>query len=45
MNNGLEPLEKDEYWQVIITLTQRQNGRYFADDTFRYIFLVENAWI
>ena len=27
------------------TLTQRQNGRYFADDTFKCIFLNENVCI
>ena len=29
----------------IITLRLRQNGRFFADDIFRYIFLNENVWI
>ena len=27
------------------TLRLRQNGRYFADDTFKCIFLNENVWI
>ena len=27
------------------TLRLRQNGRYFADDTFKCIFFNENAWI
>ena len=27
------------------TLRPRQNGRYFADDIFKCIFLNENAWI
>ena len=29
----------------LITLRLRQNGRHFADDLFKYIFLNENAWI
>ena len=42
------------YWPVfvadpvdtsIITLRPRQNGRHFADDMFKYIFLNENVWI
>ena len=27
------------------TLRPRQNGRHFADDTFKYIFLIENVII
>ena len=27
------------------TLRPRQNGRYFAEDIFKFIFLNENAWI
>ena len=27
------------------TLRQRQNGRHFADDIFKWIFLNENIWI
>ena len=27
------------------TLRPRQNGRYFADDIFKCIFLNENVWI
>ena len=30
---------------VINTLRPRQNGRHFADDIFKYIFLNENVWI
>ena len=30
---------------MINTLRPRQNGRYFADDIFKCIFLIENAWI
>ena len=30
---------------AINTLKPRQNGRYFADDIFKYIFLNENVWI
>ena len=29
----------------INTLRPRQNGRHFADDTFKHIFLNENVWI
>ena len=29
----------------INTLRSRQNGRHFADDTFKRIFLNENVWI
>ena len=29
----------------INTLRPRQNGRHFADDIFKWIFLNENAWI
>ena len=29
----------------INTLRPRQNGRYFAEDTFKRIFLNENVWI
>ena len=31
--------------QNINTLRPRQNGRHFADDIFKYIFLNENVWI
>ena len=31
--------------RVFNTLRPRQNGRHFADDIFKYIFLNENAWI
>ena len=31
--------------QCVNTLRQRQNGRHFADDIFKYIFLNENVWI
>ena len=27
------------------TLRPRQNGRHFADDIFKCIFLIENIWI
>ena len=30
---------------IIITLRPRQNGRHFADDIFKCIFLNENVWI
>ena len=29
----------------INTLRPRQNGRHFADDIFKYIFINENVWI
>ena len=29
----------------INTLRPRQNGRHFADDIFKGIFLIENVWI
>ena len=32
-------------WMCLNTLRPRQNGRYFADDIFKCIFLNENAWI
>ena len=31
--------------QRVNTLRPRQNGRHFADDTFKRIFLTENVWI
>ena len=31
--------------QWVITLRQRQNGRHFADNIFKYIFFNENLWI
>ena len=30
---------------VINTLRSRQNGRYFPDDIFKFIFMNENVWI
>ena len=37
------------YWlvssELVNTLRPRQNGRYFADDIFKCIFLNENVWI
>ena len=30
---------------IIDTLRPRQNGRHFADDIFKFIFLNENVWI
>ena len=40
----------DHSWILLLcceinTLRPRQNGRYFADDIFKYIFLNENVWI
>ena len=42
-SNGLSPVQR----QAINTLRPRQNGRHFADDTFKRIFLKENVriWI
>ena len=33
------------YHEVLNTLRPRQNGRHFADDTFKRIFLNENVCI
>ena len=30
---------------IVNTLRPTQNGRHFPDDTFKYIFLNESAWI
>ena len=39
-------LTKKQIWKMIInTLRPRQNGRHFADDIFKCIFLNENIWI
>ena len=36
----------NEYWIVVLnTLRPRHNGRHFADDIFKWIFLNENIWI
>ena len=33
-------------WDIRLnTLRPRQNGRHFADDIFKCIFLIENVWI
>ena len=32
-------------WSSLNTLRPGQNGRYFADDIFKYIFLNENVWM
>ena len=32
-------------WHHFNTLRLRRNGRHFADDIFKYIFLNENVWI
>ena len=37
-------LLKARFW-LFNTLRPRQNGRHFADDIFKYIFLNENLWI
>ena len=33
------------YWLIFNTLRPRLNGRHFADDTFKCIFLNKNVWI
>ena len=33
------------YWSIVNTLRPRQNGRHFADDTFKRIFMNENVRI
>ena len=35
----------DTFLYILNTLRPKQNGRHFADDTFKYIFLKENVWI
>ena len=35
----------NQCWNVVNTLRPRQNGRHFADDTFKRIFLNENVEI
>ena len=32
-------------WKLLNTLRPRKNGRHFADDIFKCIFLNENVWI
>ena len=40
------PQDKQELIsQMFNTLRLRQNGRHFADDTFKCIFMNENVWI
>ena len=34
-----------QQWEGLNTLRPRQNGRHFADDIFKCIFLDENVWI
>ena len=45
--NHISPLNDGYHTNplCINTLRPKQNGRYFADDTFKCIFLNENAWI
>ena len=42
LNELIGPRESDCYFN---TLRPRQNGRHFADDIFKCIFLNENVWI
>ena len=37
--------ERDKPFELFNTLRQRQNGRHFADDVFKRIFLIETVWI
>ena len=35
-----------QFWNLVInSLRPRKNGRSFADDIFKCIFLTENVWI
>ena len=38
-------LNKQSSWHLFDSLRPRQNGRYFADNIFKCIFLFENVWI
>ena len=39
-------LSRDKYLQQLLnSLMPRENGRHFADDIFKWIFLNENVWI
>ena len=52
-NSSISPDIDRDYWPIIAplgdnefnTLRPRQNGRRFADDIFKCIFLNENVWI
>ena len=35
----------DQFYQNFNTLRPKQDGRHFADDFFKFIFLNENVWI
>ena len=35
----------NQCWFIVNTLRPRQDGRHFPDNIFKYIFLIENAWI
>ena len=39
------PLQMRLPQSIVNTLRPRQNGRHFADDIFKWIFLNENVWI
>ena len=52
MHNLRDVLHETSHYQVVKylyaifnTLRPKQNGRHFADDVFKYIFLNENMWI
>ena len=42
---GAPRLDYLPHWQCIDTLRPRQNGRHFADEMFKCIFVNENVWI
>ena len=51
-SHAFQPISPASVWLFshasgchINTVRPRQNGRHFADDTFKCIFLNENAWI
>ena len=41
---GFDVWKEDKFNSGINSLRPRQNGRHFADDIFKYIFLNENVW-
>ena len=44
--NGLLPNQNlNQCWIIVNSLRPRQNGRHFADDTFKRLFQNENVWI
>ena len=44
--NGLLPNQNlNQCWIIVNSLRPRQNGRHFADNTFKRLFQNENVWI